>query len=463
MRCKSIRVVVVGGGLAGMATAVAMESAGAQVTLIEARKTLGGRAGSFEDPQTGETLDNCQHVLLGCCTNLRDFYRRIGVGHLIQFERTIRFVDPRGNQYGLSGTAGLPAPLHLGPSFLRFGALTLGERVALYRAMTAMLRLGRSGRLSLADVPFGQWLEEHGQPASLITKLYEPILIGSLNEDPKLASSSYAIQVFQDALLFNSRGYVLGLPTCPLGQLYERLPCRDVRVSARVAELEFSNGAVAGVNLQSGEFVPADAVVLATNHHAVQRWVPAEFQRSDSRFAGLPELNNVPILGAHLWFDRPVLRESHAAFLEGPLQWLFRKDSEGHSVHGVISAARDWLDVPRNQALAQFEHQIRATFPRASGAKLQRGVVVIEKRATFSPLPGTDRLRPPQSSPPGGIQNLYLAGDYTRTGWPATMEGAVRSGYLAAGAVISQSNGHQACFLVPDLTQQWPARWLGAD
>jgi zeta-carotene desaturase len=171
----------------------------------------------------------------------------------------------------------------------------------------------------------------------------------------------------------------------------------------------------------------------------------------------------VPILGAHLWFDRPVLRESHAAFLEGPLQWVFRKDSEGRSIHGVISAARDWLDVPRDQALAQFEHQIRATFPRASGAKLQRGVVVIEKRATFSPLPGTDRLRPHQAPPPGGIQNLYLAGDYTCTGWPATMEGAVRSGYLAAEAVISCLDGFRGRFTVPDLTQQWPARWLAGD
>ncbi|HEY8748582.1 MAG TPA: hydroxysqualene dehydroxylase HpnE [Tepidisphaeraceae bacterium] len=455
-----LRIVVVGGGLAGMATAVALESAGANVTLIEARKSLGGRAGSFEDPQTGEILDNCQHVLLGCCTNLIDFYHRLGSENLIRFERTIRFVDPRGNQYGLSGTRWLPAPLHLGPSLLRFGALTLSERVALSRAMTTMLRLGRPGRLALADVPFGQWLEEQRQPASLITKLYEPILVGSLNEDPKLASSSYAIQVFQDALLFNAKGYVLGLPACPLGKLYERLPCRDVRLSTRVAELRFLENRIAGVDLQSGEFLLADAVVLATNHHAVKRWVPTELQESDARFRGLPDLNNVPILGAHLWFDRPVLRESHVAFLEGPLQWLFRKDSDGRSVHGVISAARQWLDVPRDQALAQFERQILSTFPHASGAKLQRGVIVIEKRATYSPLPGTDRLRPSQAPPPGGIQNLYLAGDYTRTGWPATMEGAVRSGYLAADAILAVRNENRARFSVPDLPLEWPARLL---
>ena len=454
------RVVVVGGGLAGMAAAAALESGGASVTLLESRKSLGGRASSFEDPQTGETLDNCQHVLLGCCTNLLDFYRRLGVTNLITFERTIRFVDPQGNRYGLSGVRGLPAPLHLGPSLVRFGALSLGERVALSRAMSAMLRMGSAGRLALSDVPFGRWLDEHRQPASLVSKLYDAILIGSLNEDPRKASAAYAIQVFQDALLSNSAGYTLGLPNCPLGKLYEPLPCRDVRLGTRVGELVFTGGSVTGVNLQSGEFLPADAVVLATNHHAVQRWIPPELQERDERFRGLDQLQSVPILGAHLWFDRPVLRESHVAFLEGPLQWLFRKDDEGRVVHGVISASRDWLDVPRETALRHFEQQIRATFPEAGEAKLLRGVTVIEKRATFSPLPGVDRIRPAQAPPEGGIANLFLAGDYTRTGWPATMEGAVRGGYLAAEAVLSRVAGSSARFVVDDLPAQWPARLL---
>jgi zeta-carotene desaturase len=453
-------VIIVGGGLAGMAAAAALESAGVSVTLIESRKSLGGRASSFEDPQTGEILDNCQHVLLGCCTNLLDFYRRLGVQDLIRFERTIRFVDPRGHAYGLSGTRGLPAPLHLGPSMVRFGALSLSERVAMSRAMLAMIRLGNTGRLELADIPFGQWLDEHRQPASLVSKLYDAILIGSLNEEPRKASAAYAIQVFQDALLSNSAGYVLGLPNCPLGKLYERLPCRDVRMGARVSELVFMGTSVTGVKLQSGEFLSADAVVLATNYHAVQRWVPKDLQDRDKRFRSLGKLESVPILGAHLWFDRPVLSESHAAFLEGPLQWLFRKDQEGKVVHGVISAAREWIDVPRERALEQFEVQIRRTFPAARDAKLIRGVTVIEKRATFSPLPGVDRIRPEQAPPEGGLANLILAGDYTRTGWPATMEGAVRSGYFAAEAVLARITGSGLKFRVDDLSPQWPCRLL---
>lgn len=461
---SSPRIVIVGGGLAGMAAAVALESAGASVTLIEARKSLGGRATSFEDPQTGEVLDNCQHVLLGCCTNLLDFYRRIGVSDRIQYERIVHFVDERGQRFDLAGTRGLPAPFHLAPSMLRFGALSILERLAASQAMLAMLRLGPKGRISLDDISFGDWLTQHRQSPSLIEKFYDPILIGSLNENPRLASARYAIQVFQDAMLAHSAGYVIGLPSCPLAELYHRLPCRDVRLGTRVSELEFTGDSVTGVELMGGEFLEADAVIVATNFHAAQRWVPQDLAGRDERFAGLDRLQSTPILGAHLWFDRPVLAENHVAFLKGPLQWLFKKDAEGKVVHGVISAARDWLNVSRDDALKQFEEQIRATFPAAANARLIRGVTVMEKRATFAPLPGVDRLRPTQAPPRNGIQNLFLAGDYTQTGWPATMEGAVRSGYLAADAIqrmLTATTPALQSFLVPDLPLQWPARLFG--
>ena len=459
------RVIIAGGGLAGMAAAVALEEAGCAVTLIEARKTLGGRAGSFEDPKTGEILDNCQHVLLGCCTNLLDFYDRLNVRDRIRYDRTIYFVDESGRRYGMSGVRGLPAPLHLGPSMLRLGFLSVRERVLASRAMMAMLRLGRPGRLALADISFGDWLAQHGQPPSLIEKLYDPILIGSLNEDPRRASAAYAIQVFQDAMLAHASGYVIGLPTCPLGELYGKLPCRDVRLGTRVNALRFAGSRATGVELFGGEVIDADVVVLAANYPTARKWVSDDLAARDRRFDHLDRLESVPILGAHLWFDRPVLTDSHAAFLKGPLQWLFRKDAEGKAVHGVISAAREWVDVPRDEALRRFEEQIRAVFPSARDAKLLRGVTVIEKRATFAPTAGVDRLRPTQAPPPGGIENLFLAGDYTQSGWPATMEGAVRSGYLAADAVVSALGSRvrrpRPTYLVSDLPPQWPARLLG--
>jgi zeta-carotene desaturase len=455
------RVVVVGGGLAGMAAAVALESAGCAVTLLEARRTLGGRAGSFEEPQTGDELDNCQHVLLGCCTNLLDFYRRIGVQHLIRWEPTVHFVDGAGNRHDLTGSKKLPAPLHLSRSMLGFKLLTHAERFAFTRAMIAMATMGRPGRDRLADTSFGAWLDQHHQPPSLVHKMYDPILISALNEESRRASAAYAIQVFQETMLANSAGYVVGLPGCPLSRLYASLPVRDLRLGARVASLRFDKDTATGVTLTTGENIDADAVILATNRHTLRKWVGEERADKDARFAHLDEIEDVPILGVHLWYDRPVLKESHAALIEGPLQWLFRKDDAGTAVHGVISAARAWAGRPKDESLAAFTQQIRSTFKEARDAVLQRGVVVVEKRATFSPAPGIDRLRPHQAPPPGGIANLYLAGDYTQTGWPATMEGAVRSGYLAATAAGNHLLEGRRTFLVKDLPTQWPARLLG--
>ncbi|HMB96689.1 MAG TPA: hydroxysqualene dehydroxylase HpnE, partial [Tepidisphaeraceae bacterium] len=392
-----------------------------------------------------------QHVLLGCCTNLLDFYHRIGASNLIRFERTIHFRDARGQRHDLYGIENWPAPLNLGPSLLQFSALSWPERIAFSRAMLAMLRMGHTGRKALSDVPFGKWLDEHNQPESLVQKFYDPIIVSGLNEETRRASAEYAIQIFQDAMLSNSSGYVMGVPNCPLSQLYANVPIRDVRLGVRASELRTEGDRV----------VDCDAAVLATNFHSLDKLVPADWFSRDSRFASLQKIESVPILGAHLWFDRPVLAEPHAAMMSGPLQWLFRKDDSGTAVHGVISAARDWVGRDKDEMLREFESQIRATIPEAKDAKLIRGVIVIEKRATFSPLPDVDRYRPSQSPQPGDLQNLFLAGDYTKTGWPATMEGAVRSGYLVADAVVSRLGLHRESFLKNDLPIQWPARFMG--
>lgn len=458
-------VVVIGGGLAGIAAATVLESCGVSVILIESRQDLGGRASSFHDAQSGELLDNCQHVLLGCCTNLIDLYRRLGVTDHIKWYRRVHYLDERGRHYSLWSVPGMPAPLHLGPSMALFSLLSISERLSVAHAMRAMMRLGRLGRAALANVSFGEWLARHHQSPSVIRKFYDPVVISALNEDTARVAALYAIEIFQEAMLRNRRGYMLGLPDCPLQTLYAKRPCRDVRLGKRVTEIVCHEKTISTLRLSNGERIAVSAVVLATNHHATTKLISPEWRRADSRFAAIDRLDSVPILGAHLWFDQPVMNIPHAALIAGPLQWLFRKDAQGSAVHGVISAARQWISTPHDHCATLFEHQLRALFHKPQ-AKLVRHRIVIEKRATFSPLPGVDRIRPPQAPDPGCIENLFLAGDYTRTGWPATMEGAVRSGYLAAGALLKampQTAGFPSP-LANDLNMEFTARWLsGSD
>jgi len=448
------RVVIVGGGLAGMAAGVALERTGAVVTILEARRSAGGRAGSYQHPLTGEVLDNCQHVLLGCCTNLIDFFRRIGASDLIRWSDKVWFVDAQAQRHVLRAMDYLPAPLHLALSAAGFAALDISQRLALARAMRAMLRLGRKGYNRLGNVSFGTWLAHQHQPASLIDQFYDLVLVSALNERAARVSAKYAIQVFYDGMLANRRAFMMGVPNVSLERLYAKLPCRDLRLETRVAEVRFAGNRALGVTLADGQSLDADYVILATNHHAALRLIPDELVAGDGRFAKLGRLESVPILGAHLWFDRPVLHLPQVALMSGPLQWLFAKDAAGTAVHGVISTARDWTGETREKTIEQFLEQIRQVLPAARLAVCLRHCIVMEKRATFSPLPGVDECRPQQGPPPGGIQGLILAGDYTQTGWPATMEGAVRSGYLAAEAVTWRR------FLVDDLPVEWPAKVL---
>ena len=262
------RVLVVGGGLAGIAAAAAVDSCGYRVTLLEARRELGGRASSFEDPESDQLLDNCQHVLLGCCTNLQDLYKRLNVADRIEYHRRVHFLDSHGRQFDLWGVSGLPAPLHLGPAMLGFSALTIAERKEVMTAMLAMLRLGKVGREKLEGQAFGQWLTEHRQSDRVIQRFYDPVLISALNEETRRASSKYAIEVFQDAMLMNQHGYVVGLPGCALEELYSHRPCADVRLGTRVSEIIFAGGQASGVTLQTGEILHADAVILSTHSRA---------------------------------------------------------------------------------------------------------------------------------------------------------------------------------------------------
>jgi len=444
-------VVVVGGGLAGIAAAVKLSNWGVSTTLIETRKRLGGRATSFVDPKTGQTLDNCQHVLMGCCTNLIDLYRRLGVADRIQWHNHLYFADDQGTIDRLEADD-LPAPLHMTRSLMSFKLFSVVEKIAISRGIFAILRLGPGRREQLHEMSFAKWLANHRQPPGAIKKFWSVIVTSALNEKLDAVNAAYAIQVFQDGFLANDRAYVMGLPMVPLVNLYETAQQvildagGEVSLSSSADSFVFDGHRITSIQLADGREIEADAFISALPYDRLEKICSGAMCQVDARLQKLGNFHASPIIGIHLWFDtpkeRPLMRLPHVILTKGPLQWIFNKGYDpqlgGQHLHGVISAAYELVDTPAEKIIDLAVTQIRSVMKRlsnAADARLLHGRVIKEKRATFSLSPGVDRLR---ATTDGKIGNLFLAGDWCQTGWPATMEGATRSGYLAAAAAADE-------------------------
>lgn len=423
-------VIVVGAGVAGISAAMNLADAGAKVLLLEQRRLLGGRAGSFAHALgSGGLLDNSQHVLLGCCSELQRLYGRLGVAELIRFDDVIRFAG-RGRQRAQMRAAMLPAPLHLAPSMLGFGMLKFWQKMEIGRAMAAMMIEGEAGREQYGDISFEEYLRGQDQSADTIHDFWDVITVSALNEPCNEASAKYGMQIFQEGFLASRGGYRLGYARVPLADLYQRLKGVNVRTGAQVRELVLEGGRVVGVELVGGERIPARRVVLAASPSGAIPVLRSVYGL-DERLRRIEGITFRPILGAHLLFDRPVKIGAPVALVGTHLQWVFVDEQRPELVHGVVSAA-DLL--PDGVHLADlFVSELRQVFPEMTGLKLVDSVMVKEKKATFRPVPGIDRLRPGQRT---RVPGLTLAGDYTQTGWPATMEGAARSGRLAAEDVV---------------------------
>lgn len=449
-------VVVAGGGLAGIAAAVRLAQAGLSVTLVETRKRLGGRATSFVDPVTGQVLDNCQHVLMGCCTNLLDLYRRLGVEERIEWHKRLYFCGADG-RIDILDSDDLPAPTHLTRSMMSFKSLTLGEKFAIARGMLAIMQLGAEGRRELDRVSFADWLARQNQPQGAIDKYWALVAISAINELPERMAASHAIQVFQEGFLANEGSYVMGLPAVTLVDLYDRAEAvlaaagGRVMLSTSAEGFDFEAGRVKALRIDGDRRLEADAFVSAVPFDRVAKLAPPEMVAADSRLASLDKFTVSPIIGIHLWLkpagDRPVMEMPHVVLMHSPIQWVFNKGFDGcnggQHLHAVISAAHDMVDKPADALLDLAVGELRKFLPGARDATLAHGRVVKEKRATFSAAPDLEAIRPKAA---GAIPNFFLAGDWTRSGWPATMEGATRSGYLAAGALLGRE------MLIPDLT-----------
>lgn len=437
-------VIIVGGGLAGLAAAAALGDSGHRVKLFEARPFLGGRATSYEigNGQEAEFIDNCQHILLRCCVNLLDFYRRLGVGDRIVFHREFHFIEP-GGRVSMLRRGWFPAPAHFAESFLRLKFLNWAEKLAIGRAIHAIER-EHATRDDLDRITMQQWLEEKHQPPRAIERFWRQVLVSAINEDLDRMAASHGFQVFRLGFIARPDSYEMGVPAVPLGELYgddawKKIGNVEILTRSAVARMAMENGSVSGVVCDSGVH-RADAYVCALPFERVASAIP-ELAQDVSAF------EHSPITGIHLWFDRPITDLPHATLLDRTIQWMFNKH-EGRYLQLVVSASRGLTEMPRAEVIALGLRQLAEFFPQAKQAKLEKAHVVKEVRATFSARPGLESCRPESRT---AIGNLFLAGDWTRSGWPATMEGAVRSGYIAAEAVTAKL-GEPRRFLLPDIS-----------
>ncbi|MFM9959418.1 MAG: hydroxysqualene dehydroxylase HpnE [Phycisphaerales bacterium] len=368
---------------------------------------------------------------MGCCTNYFDLCRRLGVIQHMRWTNHTTWVEAGGRTSVMSPWS-LPTPAHLAPGLMGAKFLSFADKAAISSAMAALLR---EDRRACRGITFAQWLSRHDQPQSARRKFWEPVIVSACNLALERVCAATAIHVFQEGFLANRDASAIAVSGVPLVALYDGAANVIAGGAGGAVRLGTSVERVWAdrVRLSSGEVIGADRVVLATTFERARRLIDEETRATDDRFAALDAITHSPILGVHMVFDRPVLPHPHAVLVDRPTQWVFRKDDNGCKIHAVISGADEWMDLDEAQITRRVLDDIQACFPDADGgASLLASRPVKEKLATFAPTIEMESRRVAVQGPSG----IVLAGDYVDTGWPATMEGAVRAGIMAAAAVL---------------------------
>ncbi len=444
-------VVVIGGGFAGLSAAAALAERGFRVAVLERKPALGGRAYSFADPDTGDAVDNGQHVMMGCYAETLKFLERIGTRNQLVFrsDLAIEMIERDGRR-GALRTARLPGPLHMSAALMRYGLLTPRERMSAMLAGLRLLRMHRRDRARLNAATVSAVMDTLKQGERARRCFWYPLAIATLNEDPQLASAALLAEVLRRAFFGRRMDSAFVYARVGLSDLYCESASRlieyggGVVATHAIAEaLEFdADGAVAGVRLRDGQRLNASHFIATVPPAQLVRLLP-EGAGADPYFAHLGEITNSPIICVHAWFDREITDAAFAGFVGATTQWMFNKRrifaGRGERVPGylsfVISGARALVDRSNEELLDIVTEDLHAMIPAAREARLLKALVLKEKQATMAPSPECDRLRPGVRTP---IPNLFLAGDWIQTGWPATIESAVTAGHAAAAAVAAR-------------------------
>ena len=442
---------IIGGGLAGLAAALEARRQwpGHRIALIESRTRLGGRAGSFIDPKTGNWVDNCQHVGLGCCDELIAFVNRLGAPNAFRRVPELKFLAPDGTVDVIYGTRWLPAPLHLAPAFARIRFLSTWDKLTLG---LGLLKLAATPPRWLAGRNVADWLKCNFQTSRSIKRLWEPVLVSALNDSLDKLDLACARKVFVESFFARRDGFHLLVPAMPLGELFDTL-AREALTTNKIDI--FDNLACHNISkqeshfhleLRDNSFLRCSQAIIATPwKKAAQLCESINLEELAPLVHAARRMNPSPITGIHLQLDRTVCHHSEIALLDTTTQWIFDHTQADHgqpgctlppggqSLHLVVSASHELCKKSRDEILEILLAELNHAFPEMQSAQVLSAWVVTEHAATFSPSPEAESVRPAQNSPVAG---LALAGDWTQTGWPATMEGAIRSGLLAARALI---------------------------